>query len=339
MIAPVNVRSLVAGDLGSHLSGPCRPHPSRPYRKVAAPLRSSPIRVLRSDLSATAEAIAVRPSMAVAASPAPETEQGRSLCNCRFIARFRILGLLVILIAAATIPSTSAHAATLWYNGDFDLNDSATNLNYVPIRVGSTYVLERSLVYNNFIVPVGQTWSITNVFSNNQLAYYVPPVTAAWEIRTAMTAGQGGTLVASGDTTATATLLHAADGNTYIDPEYRVSATVSNVTLTAGTYWLAVAPDSAGYYGDQSYIETTSGANAVGLPRGNDGNSFLNNNLPGSGALNFAASNLDYSMGVIGTVTTAATVPEPASALMLAAGLAGVAAYLRRNQSRPAPAA
>ncbi len=244
--------------------------------------------------------------------------------------RLRTLGLLVFLSVSVVVPTGSARAATLWYSGDFDLNDATTNQNNVPIQIGTSYVLERALVYNNFIVPVGQTWSITSVFSNNQLAYVVPPTSAAWEIRTGLTAGQGGNLIASGDTAATATLLTPADGINYIAPEYRVEATVAGLTLTAGTYWLAVAPDSARYFGDQSFIETTSGVNAVGLPPGSNGNSFLDNNLPGGGKLTFAASNLNYSMGVVGT----AAVPEPASAILLVAALAGVPALLRRHRCR-----
>ena len=185
-------------------------------------------------------------------------------------------------------------------------------------------------------MPVGQTWSLTSHFSNNQLAFNVLPTTATREIRSGMSAGLGGTLIASGDTTATVTLLTPADANNHIDPEYRTAAAVTGVTLTAGTYWMAIAPDSLGYYSDQSYIETTSEAIAIGLPPGNDGRSFLNNNLIGSGKLTFAASSLDYSAGVVGTFTT---VPEPTSGWMLVAALAGGFTWLRQDhQRRSSPA-
>ncbi len=239
----------------------------------------------------------------------------------------------VLLLGALTLP-TSAHADMLWYNGNFDLNDAAVNQNYVPINTGSGYMLEKAFVYDNFVVPVGQTWTITNLFTYNQVAYYVAPTKAAWEIRSGVSAGNGGTLLYSGDSAATATLTHAADYNNYIDPEYQVSVAVS-IKLTAGTYWMAVAPDSAGYYGDQSYIETTSGAGAVGTPPGNDGRSFIGNNLTGVGASNFVASNLDFSAGVIGTAATTA-VPEPASFLLLAAGLAGAPWLIRRHAGQRA---
>jgi hypothetical protein len=227
--------------------------------------------------------------------------------------------------------SSAARATTtLWYNGDFDLNDAATNENNVPINIGGTYELNTSLVFNNFVVPAGQTWSISSVFSNNQISYpYAAPTTADWQIRSGVSAGNGGTLVASGDTSATVTQTHPADSVNYIEPEFKVAAVVAGVTLTSGTYWVAVAPNSAGYYGDQSYMETTSGANAIGTPPGNDGNSFLFNDLSGPGSLNYVASSLDYSEGVIGAV-----VPEPAGMLPIM-GLAGMSLLTFRRRRVP----
>jgi hypothetical protein len=94
--------------------------------------------------------------------------------------------------------------------------------------------------------------------------------------------------------------------------------------LTAGTYWLAVAPDVSN---QDSFIVTTSGANAIGTPPGNDGNSFFSSTffgdtfVPTSDPSIEGPGTWDYSMGVIGSSSTA--VPEPSS-LML--GLVGVIA-------------
>jgi hypothetical protein len=247
---------------------------------------------------------------------------------------WRLLGSLLL---ATTLCTSRARADLLWYNGDYDNRDSLTNESQVPVNTGSGYVLEKSLVYDNFIVPTGQTWTLTSLFSNNQIAYYANPTTATWEIRSGVSAGNGGTLVASGDSAATLTAVTTVSGYYYAAPEYTVSVAVSNITLTAGTYWLAVAPDSAGYYGDQSYIETTSGANAVGSPPGDDGNSFINSNSPGA-PLNFAPTSsvlndpgaIDFSMGVVGTFV--AGVPEPSSWGLVLVGLIGPAAYLRRRK-------
>jgi hypothetical protein len=226
--------------------------------------------------------------------------------------------------------ASSAHAAALWYNGDYDFNDAYVNQSNVPINIAGTYELEKSLVYDDFVVPNGQTWTVTGLFSNDQQGYYVAPTTATWEIRTGMSSGDGGTLVAGGDSSISNTLLTAADGNNYILPEYQVSAAVPTVTLTAGTYWMAIAPDSAGYYSDQDYIETTGGANSIDLPQGTNGDSYINNSLSGPGSLSFAPSSLDFSAGVIGTETS---VPEPVTLPAVTAFIVG-AVWLSRRRRR-----
>jgi hypothetical protein len=257
-------------------------------------------------------------------------EHGRLVALLKSGRRLVRRGLPVLTIAWAGLSATTTRATTLWYNGDFDLNDAATNENNVPIQVGTSYELNLSLVFNNFVVPAGKTWSLSSIFANEQVAYYQAPTNATWQIRTGMSAGNGGTLVASGDTAVTVAQTNAADGNNYIDPELKLTAAVSGVTLTAGTYWVAIAPDSQGYYGDQSYIETTSGANAVGTPGGNDGTSFLFNNLAGPGNLNYVPSSLDYSEGVVGFA------PEP-TGLMPIVGLSIAALGLsRRSRVRTA---
>jgi hypothetical protein len=252
----------------------------------------------------------------------------------QFFGKLQRTGLQVLASAVLLIVVAPVHAGVLWYNGDYDDNDASTNESEVPINEGGPYVLETSLVYNEFIVPVGQVWTLNSMSTNNQLAFEVLPTTGTWQIRTGISDGNGGTLVFSGDTTCTPTETHAADGNNYLDPEYNISVTVPNVVLTAGTYWMAVAPDDGEYYGEQSYIETTSGANAIGLPPG-IGLSFINNNLPAAdGGEDFAsAPDPDYSASVSGT---AALVPEPIGWPMLAAGLVGGFCLPRhRRQSVP----
>src|SRR5262249_20497101 len=118
--------------------------------------------------------------------------------------------------------------------------------------------------------------------------------------------------------------------------EYTNSVSV-NVTLGAGTYWLAVAPDVS----DQnSFISTTSGTNAVGLPPGDDGNSFVSSTFLGLSFVPTSDPSLegpgtwDYSMGVIGTATQ--VIPEPSSFLLGLFGLVSSTGYVwsrRRTRS------
>ena len=119
------------------------------------------------------------------------------------------------------------------------------------------------------------------------------------------------------------------------------------MVLTAGTYWLSViANDATPFFGDRAYVMTTSGLNSVGRPPGNDGNSFISNNLPtgATGAYSFTSTSAnsvegpgtwDYSMGVSGTFTTAA-VPEPSSLILVAIGGLGTSAWVRRRSRQGA---
>ena len=86
-----------------------------------------------------------------------------------------------------------------------------------------------------------------------------------------MSAGNGGTLVASGTGAATQT---ATGFSAYGYNEYTIQVSGLSVTLGPGTYWLTVCPLGAGTY--QSFNDTTSGDNTIGQPPGNDGNSFFN---------------------------------------------------------------
>jgi hypothetical protein len=220
------------------------------------------------------------------------------------------------LLAAAAIlhgPPTAAGGSILWYNGDYDGRDTQVN------QTGPA----DGRIYDDFIVPTGFTFTITSVFSNNFM--FSPPdpatATAAWEIRSGVSAGNGGTLLDSGDGADTLT----ATGRSINVPPFGNIAELTNsvsvnVTLGAGTYWLSVAPDVSN---QNSFIGTTSGANAVGTPPGNDGNSFFSSTFFGQNFVSTTDPSIegpgtwDYSMGVVGTA-----VPEPSSLLLGLVGLA-----------------
>jgi hypothetical protein len=256
----------------------------------------------------------------------------------------RTVGLPLLIALASASP---AHAGLLWYNGDYDGRTSLLNEAKVPATNTVSPPVQTSLVYDNFVVPTGQTWTITSVYSNDLVAFAAPPLTATWQILSGVSAGNGGTVVASGDTTATVTPLSGINVSGYTAET--ISASVPSLKLTAGTYWLAVAPDSQGYYGDQSFVMTTSGANSVGTPGGIDGNSYITNTYPtsGTGSYNFTptttalakrgnaypyGTNIDFSMGVNG----AFVVPEPTSLVLVAVGLVGSLGWLSRRRSAPA---
>ena len=149
----------------------------------------------------------------------------------------------------------------LWYNGDFnDVNGLANEMNTLA---------GQSSIYDNFIVP-GPGWHITSIFSDNLANTNVTGAT--WEIRSGVTEGNGGTVVASGTTTTPVVTPTGRSGFGFT--EFMVEVTGLSVDLAPGTYWLNVTPVGDG--SGRSFDSDTSGANCVGLPCGNDDNAFIN---------------------------------------------------------------
>jgi hypothetical protein len=261
------------------------------------------------------------------------------------IMKVRIIRLITaMMLVTVTIQGvqTARADSTLWYNGDSDGRDGLVNQTGGPQNPPDGYV------YDNFIVPAGQTWSLTSVFSNDLLS--VTPNTAYWEIRSGVSAGNGGTLLYSGDGTDSqiaTTKSYNFSGNPLLPPiaEYTNTVSVSGVTLGPGTYWLAVVPDVGGlnqlYGAAATVIDTTSGVNAIGIPPGNDGNSFLtstffgDNFVPLSTIEGDTTQNWDVSMGVRGTVTFS-TIPEPSSIVCGLTGLVLAAGYVRHRHRKGA---
>jgi hypothetical protein len=205
------------------------------------------------------------------------------------------LGLAVslVLLAGSTAPLGAA-TTVLWYNGDLD-GLTCGGLNGINTSTSD------SRVYDDFIVPASETWNVTAVFSNNLMNFY--PALAHWEIRQGVSAGVGGTIVASGDDLATVTPTGRICSSGY--SEFRVEVTGLDVELGPGRYWLVVAPIGAGF--GLSFVSSTSGVNAIGMPPGNNGNAFFDGSFIFASADQLSGiSLLDFSLGVEGTVVSEA---------------------------------
>lgn len=163
----------------------------------------------------------------------------------------------------------------LFYGGDFNSGgpaaDTFANENIYP---GGSQII--SQIYSPFTVPAGQSWNVTGLFINT-IAYptALDPVATPWEIRSGITSGSGGTVVANGTANATMT---ATGRNLNGVPEYTILLTWSTpVVLPAGTYWENVTPQctdlnngqctAQGFTGFlESDMETMYGLNAWGPP-------------------------------------------------------------------------
>jgi hypothetical protein len=222
---------------------------------------------------------------------------------------------LLTIVATAT---TSAFSQTLWYNGDADSRNGGNV---------SAFSGFDSKIYDDFNVT-GPGWHLNGVFID--VISSIPQsdiLNFNWEIRTGVAAGTGGTLLFSGNNAATVT---TTGRSAFGRPEYKVAVTGLNINLTPGTYFLGGGVGGNGTSNDM-FVTTTSGANAVGTPAGNNGNSFWNSpsfaiTWQDTQTSLFGAGTWDLSMGVTGT-----PVPEPATMAVL--GIGALAMLRRRKKA------
>jgi len=199
-----------------------------------------------------------------------------------------------------------ASADTLAYQGDLVRHMALIN------EINSSEGV-MAYTYDNFIVPAGQTWDITGLFSNNLSR--VSWQSAFWDIRSGVSAGDGGVDIASGTSSATDI---ATGRQEFGYDEFQAMVSGLNLELTAGTYWLAVAPISSGK--GYSYISPTDGAGGINSDL--SGLSYLVS-PPNYVYFEWTRDWIGYtpglSMGVVGTVANGT--PEPASFALIAGGL------------------
>lgn len=151
--------------------------------------------------------------------------------------------------------------------------------------------------YDDFVVPEGG-WTVAGVFAHTSMAAGSVVSQAYWEIRSEVSAGSGGQVVASGLNSATMTRTATVGGGQDV---FLLHVGGLWTPLPPGRYWLTVAPVTED---TQSYLCATLGANAMGEPKGMNANSFWTRPpdtqfapvVPGAGA---GGTSGDYSLGVL----------------------------------------
>jgi hypothetical protein len=145
----------------------------------------------------------------------------------------------------------------LFYAGDWD--SDASDANGLANEVDTT-VSTGAAVYAPFIVPKGEVWTVTGLFTDNFLwGQVLDPVTTPYEIRKGIprAGGNGGTLVCHGRKPATLT-------DTGVTDWIQIYATkvehIKGCRLHAGKYWMSVVPyctnaSKCNLYGDYRGFE------------------------------------------------------------------------------------
>lgn len=232
------------------------------------------------------------------------------------------LFIAVLFLCVFALYVVPAHAVVLWDNGSESWGKALSN----EINTNLAY----SRVYDDFFVPEADgTWRVEDVWAYN---YFTdnegrPTTTQAnWEIRSGVSEGVGGTLVANGISAATETY-SSEDLYVAASKSYKIMVSGLNVILNPGQYWLAVTPIGYGPGQGQSFIQYTSGENGVGNSLANDGNAYWTTPSFGGHSFELQDYAYDFSMGIAGERVPAEQgnpVPEPATLLLLGSGLVGL---------------
>jgi hypothetical protein len=175
-----------------------------------------------------------------------------------------IFGFMVLAAISAQQPSVGIIG---WYNGEWQSGiPGLANWYEAPDNY--------SRVYDSFEVPAGG-WTVTAVFSDNALYDFPPVAFASWEIRTKMSPGHGGKVVAAGNSRATVkadpSVTTAHYPSNEVSKHFRIQVDGLKVQLPAGRYWVSVAPMGQG----QSILHATLGKNAIGTDKDHLGIAFF----------------------------------------------------------------
>jgi hypothetical protein len=220
--------------------------------------------------------------------------------------------------AALFLVAAVAHADTISYTGDF--------------RGGDGFITQADTLSDMFVFDQVNVLSphVTTIWGNFLIyqQYAGASLGLNYEIRTGVSSGNGGVLVKSGSV---ANLQQTLTGRSTQNTAYREVQLLGTVNfdLAPGIYWLGLQNNEGANPPAQwtSFLAKTLGGDAgpAGDPNPVPQNSILDGSAFATGTElgDYIQQGADYSIGVI-------SVPEPASASLLACGAAALLSFLRR---------
>ncbi len=234
-------------------------------------------------------------------------------------------------IGVTAIACATATSNADWYAGD----PSSTSLAPLAAFAWVTNVPSPGYVaytFDNFTwtnASGGMVDSIGGHFMSS-LGIPITGVTfAQWEIRSGVSVGNGGTLIASGSgvpVLSSTPFLSQFIGSPNVDPVARVELDVPDFALAPGNYWLGFSIGDVGA-GVGGYVAETIGANGIGGPL-DDGNAIYFQGDGTSNPWNWVDVNSTWG-GPMDAAYFITEAPAPGVAALLSLG--GLLAARRRR--------
>lgn len=207
-------------------------------------------------------------------------------------------------IFVLALASIHAQAQAVFFGGDPNLKGAISSEQNTSVA--------DSRLYEDFTLL--QATQVQGVFGNFIFVGDTPVRGLYYEIRQGVSAGNGGTLLASGTLgatlTATSFLITSDIGTQRV---YTVSGSITGLSLAAGDYFLSVGVVGSGSGG--ALVVATDGINGVGAPLANSIAYF--DSLTFGRDFELTSSDRGYSIGLNGI----AAVPAPLAGLSFTLGL------------------
>ena len=231
------------------------------------------------------------------------------------------------LASALLLATTVAHATTS-YNGDFiGLDTSVTQAD----TLSDMFVFDQVNVVDPHVTTIWGNFLVYTQFANMSLGLN-------YQIRTGVSSGNGGTLIASGSVLNLQQTPTGRSTNNGAYPEVQLLGTV-DLTLAPGVYWLGLQNNEGTSPPPQwtSFLAQTLGGDIgpSGDPNPVPQNAILDHSAFATGTElgDYVQQGADYSIGVnsVTSVPPPAPLPEPATAWLLGIGAMGLFGLTRRR--------